>query len=758
VNVALSAAPSQRFGPYLLLNRIAVGGMAEIYLAKTQGLAGFEKLCALKVIHPDFASDQHFIQMLIDEAKIAVGLNHSNIAKIYELGRHNDAYYIAMEYVDGADLFRIMRSLSSKRVSVPLDVAAYIAQEICTGLDYAHTRQDDRGDPQSVIHRDISPQNILISRAGEIKIVDFGIAKAATRSRRTQTGVIKGKYFYMSPEQAWGDPVDHRTDIFSAGIILYEILTGRMLYIEEDLHKLLHMARQAEIATPSTRRPDIPPSLEHIVMKALARDPDQRWGTAREFQAALTSFLFSYAPDFTPQRLAQLVKLALEPPRRGNEPRQRPSQKEWSLAKPGAPISAFEDSSAARTQLDQADEATQVSAAPPAPPQRHKPSDRPPGSVARDRQVNAVAGRRPPPAAPLKHGHPSRPLGIRSTAEETPETPSTLGTWETLEDADPTVIDDAYAKQAMMDWAQQAQDESDSTDDEGKPADLATTIPLAGRAPSQASPTASKQDDLLPANTPAGELPTPPYVRSTAQAMYRQHASVARQPPAAHTAPWSHDTPPVMPAGDKGVAAAPSRSGSQTHAPGGDRRPNIFAMVALAIGSFALMVGVGAYFWPLKSAKVTLELISVPPGAKVSINGRSVGKVTPVVVVVRDPDRPQRIELSLRNFKIWNSVTSFAPGETHKKVIASLLARHGTLVINSDPPGAEVFLDHRWSGRTPLELGQLPLDRQLTLTLKKRGFGDVTRTVMWTDQTWQKITVTLQRLRSPRPPPNTGPP
>ena len=306
------ALSDRELGSYLLLNQIAVGGMAEIYLAKTQGVAGFEKFLCLKVLHPDLADDEEFIEMLIDEAKLVVGLNHVNIAQIFDLGRQGDTYYIAMEYVDGADLFKMMRSLSEQDIDVPIDVAAYVSQEICTGLDYAHRKNDPRGQPLNIIHRDISPQNILISHWGEVKIIDFGIAKAASRSKKTQAGVIKGKYYYMSPEQAWGDQVDHRSDIFSAGIILYEVLTGQMLYLEEDVTKLMDMVRRAEIPRPTVRRPDIPPQLENVVMKALAKRPADRWQSANEFQVALTSFLYSYSPDFTPERLAHTLKLATD--------------------------------------------------------------------------------------------------------------------------------------------------------------------------------------------------------------------------------------------------------------------------------------------------------------------------------------------------------------------------------------------------------------------------------------------------------------
>src|ERR1700712_4393649 len=263
----------RQFGPYRLIRQIAVGGMAEIHLAKTAGIAGFEKYVALKMIHPNFAEDDQFIQMLVDEAKIAVQLTHGNIAQTFDLGRVGETYYITMEYVDGADLYKILR-----RASEP-------------ALDHAHRKRDHTGKSLGIVHRDVSPQNVLVSYSGEVKLVDFGIAKATMKARQTAVGVIKGKYYYMSPEQAWGDPIDHRSDIFSAGIVLYEMITGQMLYLEEDLHRLLDMARKADIKPPSRLRKGLPPQLERIVMHALAKKPEDRYQSASDFASDLERFL-----------------------------------------------------------------------------------------------------------------------------------------------------------------------------------------------------------------------------------------------------------------------------------------------------------------------------------------------------------------------------------------------------------------------------------------------------------------------------------
>lgn len=303
------------FGPYTLVRQIAVGGMAEIHLAKTRGLAGFEKFVALKMIHPNFAQDDQFIEMLIDEAKIAVQLQHVNIAHTFDLGRVGETYYIVMEFVDGADLYQILRKGSERDLDMPVDVAAFVAKEMANGLDYAHRKRDAGGQPMGIVHRDVSPQNVLVSTAGEVKLVDFGIAKATMKARQTAVGVIKGKYYYMSPEQAWGERIDHRSDIFSTGIVLYEMLTSQMLYLEEDIPRLLDMARKADIAPVRTVRKDVPPQLERIVMRALAKRAGDRYASAGDLATDLERFLHTYSPVFSPSKLAGHVEKAL-----GQEP------------------------------------------------------------------------------------------------------------------------------------------------------------------------------------------------------------------------------------------------------------------------------------------------------------------------------------------------------------------------------------------------------------------------------------------------------
>jgi serine/threonine protein kinase len=279
-----------QFGNYTLLERISHGGMAEVFRAKSFGEAGFEREVALKVLLPSVASDQEFVNMLIDEAKIAGQLNHANIAQIFDLGVADNRYYIVQEYVKGKDLRAILKHKLSKKASLDVSKACYIALKVCEGLYYAHNKEDAGGRPLNLVHRDISPHNILISDEGEVKIIDFGIAKAEGRATQTMAGLVKGKFAYMSPEQIRGLPVDHRSDIFATGILLHEMLTTRPLFSRSSEFETLKRARSAMADPPSQVNPKVPGALDTIVLKALARHVDDRYQTAQQFRDALWAF------------------------------------------------------------------------------------------------------------------------------------------------------------------------------------------------------------------------------------------------------------------------------------------------------------------------------------------------------------------------------------------------------------------------------------------------------------------------------------
>jgi serine/threonine-protein kinase len=282
-----------RFGKYSLLNRIAVGGMAEVFLARQEGLEGFEKTICIKRIRPHLSSQPNFVQMFLNEAKLAAQLNHPNIVQIYDLGRVNDSYFIAMEYISGRDMSRIIPKAEKAGIPFPMIYALRIASNVCEGLYFAHTKGDAYGNPLNIVHRDITPENILVSFSGTVKIVDFGIAKANTQLEQTRAGEIKGKLSYMSPEQCMGHQLDARSDIFSFGSVIYEWITGYKLFTGEN--------EMAILKSIIDGKEDVPEAVERILMKALEKDRTKRYQSAWEMQFDIDTYLAS--SEFTPSNI-----------------------------------------------------------------------------------------------------------------------------------------------------------------------------------------------------------------------------------------------------------------------------------------------------------------------------------------------------------------------------------------------------------------------------------------------------------------------
>jgi serine/threonine protein kinase len=296
-----------RFGKYLLLEMIATGGVAQLFLAKITGVEGFEKLVAIKMILPHLSGEKELVTAFIDEAKLAALLSHQNIAQIYDFGLMENSYFIAMEYLFGKDLRHILQKAKEKEMPLGLEQALYITSRICSGLDYAHKMADFQGKPLHIIHRDISPQNILITYQGEVKIVDFGIAKAASQSTVTSDGAIKGKVAYMSPEQASGEKIDHRSDIFSMGILLYEMLTQKRMFTGDTL-EILDKVRKGAFEQAEAVVKDLPPKLYAILNKALAKDPEQRYQSCGEMQTEIEECMFELSMRPSARGLGDYMK------------------------------------------------------------------------------------------------------------------------------------------------------------------------------------------------------------------------------------------------------------------------------------------------------------------------------------------------------------------------------------------------------------------------------------------------------------------
>jgi len=302
---------------FRIIERLDKGGMAEVFRGVSESLRGFKKHVAIKRILPNLAQNAKFVSMFLDEARLSLNLQHANIVQVFDIGQAADTYFLVMEFVDGANLKAIIEHVQGQGRTMPIPEALYIMIESCKGLSYAHHLENpETGEPLYLVHRDISPPNILISKNGEVKLVDFGLAKANSQLEETDPGVVKGKFSYLSPEAAQGLEVDARADIFAIGIILYEMLTGRRLFFGSTDYETVQLVRDARIPSIQAQSPKVDSELERIVRKALARDPNDRYQEAYDLSDALSQYLFSRRMKVTARSIAQMIRDVRETNRR----------------------------------------------------------------------------------------------------------------------------------------------------------------------------------------------------------------------------------------------------------------------------------------------------------------------------------------------------------------------------------------------------------------------------------------------------------
>ena len=307
-----AAAAIEEYGNYFLLEKIAVGGMAELFKAQQRGVQGFQKIVAIKRILPHFSDNEDFVTMFIDEAKLAAQLTHPNIVQIFDLGKAGSSYYIAMEYVNGRDLRTLLRKVREYGAPFPEQVAAFVVMKIAAALDYAHRKRgfDDR--ELKLVHRDISPQNVILSTEGAVKLVDFGIAKAASKASHTVAGALKGKLLYMSPEQATGQPLDNRSDLYSLGLVLFELLTGERCFQADSELGVLEKVRLGRISDLGMLNPNVSREMAGIVSRALQKGVDHRYPSARFMERDLRDYLQRQGTPITEHDVAEYMNALLK--------------------------------------------------------------------------------------------------------------------------------------------------------------------------------------------------------------------------------------------------------------------------------------------------------------------------------------------------------------------------------------------------------------------------------------------------------------
>jgi eukaryotic-like serine/threonine-protein kinase len=292
---------------YRVIDRLEAGGMAEVFRGEAVSVQGFKKQVAIKRVLPHLAQNKSFIRMFLDEARLGARLNHANIVTVFDIGAADNTYFIVMEFVDGANLKTVLDALRKTGARPGLKEMLYIGLEICKGLSHAHTLRDENGTPLNIVHRDISPPNILITRGGEVKVTDFGLAKATTQLEKTDPGVVKGKFSYLSPEAAMGKEVDARADVFAVGILVWEALAGRRLFLGESDYETVKKVQKAEVPSLRSFHKDVDDELDALLKKAMARDRDERFGSAQELGDAIADYLIHHRLMVTSYDIARMM-------------------------------------------------------------------------------------------------------------------------------------------------------------------------------------------------------------------------------------------------------------------------------------------------------------------------------------------------------------------------------------------------------------------------------------------------------------------
>jgi serine/threonine protein kinase len=293
---------------YRVIDRLEAGGMAEVFRGEALSVQGFKKQVAIKRVLPHLAQNKSFIRMFIDEARLGARLNHANIVTVFDIGAADNTFFIVMEFVDGANLKTVLETLKKQNKRPSVKETLYIGMEICKGLSHAHALMDESGKPLNIVHRDISPPNILLTRGGEVKVTDFGLAKATTQLEKTDPGVVKGKFSYLSPEAALGQEVDARTDVFAVGILIWEALAGKRLFLGDSDYETVKKVQRAEIPSLHEINPEVDPELEGLLKKAMARERDERFQTAHELGEAIADYLFRHRLRVTSYDTARMMQ------------------------------------------------------------------------------------------------------------------------------------------------------------------------------------------------------------------------------------------------------------------------------------------------------------------------------------------------------------------------------------------------------------------------------------------------------------------
>ena len=733
----------ENFGRYQLVERIALGGFAEIFKAHAVGIAGFEKTLANKRLHPRYSQDSDFIAWMVDEAKITSQLSHTNICQVLDFAKVEGHYFMAMEYISGRDVYRIMKKLRETKDPAPIELVAFIGREACAGLDYTHRKRDAEGHALDIVHRDMSPQNVMVSLDGDIKIIDFGIAKSRARGYETEAGIIKGKFFYMSPEQARGEELDSRTDVFSLGIVLWELVTGELLYKDDDEVTLLSQVRRAVIRPPKEIRPDIPDALNRIIMKALARSRDERYASAFEMQKELERFLVRYNSKYGKDQVGYWMRSTF-----------------------------YEELPAKEVQnLDSF---------------RHR------ADFLADEHSLIGQGIHTEDKTKPQTGEESSLMEIGSDV---------LESLDELTSSSVVVSQGVGAGEEFFDDAVTAAVDGLSDETGGTPAAIprvsrgaeplssdygAGHQPVEVQEPSSSIKIESVQGAPWEQKATFEHLPTElgEQVKTPSTDQVRQASNAMRQRPPVS----AYQKANMMERAQQTLSPLVNNVSSKLSGRIGQDRIYMGLILLLIMGGAIALtahlnkkerLGVSASssqsdskvaldncreFVMRDGKKVcagsdsattaslsTLVIQTNPSGASVFVNENRLPGKTPTSAKY-EPKSQVRLTLSLPDYQTINETVQLpGPGETFK-IERTLEKPFGTLVVTSQPAGAKITVDREYKGRTPDTITNLRLDRAQVVRIEKQGYEPQTRSVSWANtgkSIEQNLLFTLNRVQAP---------
>ncbi|MDL1871712.1 PEGA domain-containing protein [Deltaproteobacteria bacterium PRO3] len=652
------------FGHYFILEKIAQGGMAEIFKGLTYDFSGLKKFIVIKRILPHIAVNKDFIKMLIDEAKIAVKLSHGNIAQTFDLGKVADDYFIVMEYVDGRTISQIYKKTVEYKTFIPIPISAYVVSEICNGLDYMHRRKDENGRSLEIVHRDISPQNVILTESGNVKIVDFGVAKAAFKLSEMERGVLKGKFAYMSPEQTEGKNIDFRSDIFSTGVVLWEMLTGRRLFKKKSNPETIDAVQAMTVFPPSAYRNEIPSDLDEIVMRALERDPQRRYAAAADMSLDLTKFLLRHYPEFKPTQVGDFLKEIFDNEEKTGDLYQEKTMREELTVRERVRREGMEEEAP-----DVAEDTMIVD-----------PQELDFHSIFEEIDVEELSDI-------------TRAIGLGETSQ-TGAAPAV------------TFSEDSSSQEEEItgDLEEPAALPSPPSPDVGPPPSKPISAP-------EAPPIARRRELLV--------VPMVLLLLLAALALY--HFLLASAPGGLKLSFQPADAKLTL--DGKAVAGSPP-----IHLPNlPARRRAVLSLEREGFETLELSPYIFPNWTRSLNLSLTkrppgqIQLLSDPAGADIYFNGKASGKRTPAILDSKDLQFPVLLALSLNGTPQWERRLEAPPREA-LRIFADLKAALGSLDVQSSPAGALVKIDGKTVGKTPLLTHPVPANETLDLTLDLPGF------------------------------------